>query len=156
MAEPDEATSGLVVTRETTAPRSRVWEVMADGWTYSQWVVGNSRMRAVDPHWPQPGSTIRHSVGVWPLLLDDSTVVDECVPLERLVLIANGRPLGKARITLRLFDTDTGCRIEMAEVPVSPPMSWLPDRVALAAALPRNRECTWRLAALAERRSPED
>jgi hypothetical protein len=44
----------------------------------------------------------------------------------------------------------------MAEVPVSGPLSWLPKRVALAAALPRNRECTSRLAAIAERRRPDD
>jgi hypothetical protein len=58
---------------------------------------------------------------------------------------------------MRLFDIEgNGCRIEMAEVPVSAPLSWLPKRVALAAALPRNRECTWRLAAIAERRHPGD
>jgi hypothetical protein len=84
---------------------------MADGWTYSQWVVGNSRMRAVDPHWSDAGSTIHHSIG--------------------------------------------GCRIEMSEVPASAPLSWLPDSVGLASAFPRNRECTWRLAALAERRQAE-
>jgi hypothetical protein len=114
-------------------------------------------MRAVDPNWPQVGSTIRHSVGVWPLLLDDVTVVEDCQPLHRLVLLAKGRPFGKARITLRLFDIDGGgCRIEMAEVAVGPPMGWAPNGVALAAAFPRNRECTWRLATIAERRTPDD
>jgi hypothetical protein len=114
-------------------------------------------MRAVDPNWPHTGSTISHSIGVWPLLLDDVTVVEDCQPLERLVLLAKGRPFGKARITLRLFDTDDGgCRIEMAEVPVGAPMGWVPKRLALAAAFPRNRECTWRLAAIAERRTPDD
>jgi hypothetical protein len=55
---------------------------------------------------------------------------------------------------MRLFDTDgDGCRIETAEVPVTRPLKWLPHQVTLAAALPRNRECTRRLAALAERRS---
>jgi uncharacterized protein YndB with AHSA1/START domain len=152
-----EVESSLTVQRETRASREQVWAVIADGWTYSQWVVGNSRMRAVDPNWPQTGSTISHSVGVWPLLLDDVTVVEDCQPLEQLVLLAKGRPLGKARITLRLFDTDGGgCRIEMAEVPVGAPMGWVPKRVALAAAFPRNRECTWRLAAIAERRTPDD
>lgn len=150
---PSESESQLSVTRVTSASRQRVWDVMADGWTYSQWVVGNSRLRAVSPDWPAAGSTIHHSVGVWPLLLDDQTMVEESVPQERLVLLAKGRPFGKARITLRLFDVHGGgCRIEMAEVPVGMPMGWVPDRVALAAAIPRNRECTWRLAALAERR----
>jgi uncharacterized protein YndB with AHSA1/START domain len=154
---PPETDSELTVRRVTKASRRRVWEVMADGWTYSQWVVGNSRMRAVSPDWPAVGSTIHHSVGVWPLLLDDETEVLESVPQERLVLLAKGRPFGKARITLRLSDVDGGgCRIEMAEVPVGMPMGWVPKRVALTAAIPRNRECTWRLAALAERRVSDD
>ncbi|MCV7420393.1 SRPBCC family protein [Mycobacterium yunnanensis] len=158
MTEPSsEVERELSVKRDTTTSRQRVWEVLADGWTYSQWVVGNSRMRAVSPDWPAVGSTIHHSVGVWPLLLNDQTEVLESVPQELLVLLAKGRPLGKARITLRLFDLDGGgCRIEMAEVPVGMPMGWVPERVALAAAVPRNRECTWRLAALAERRVSDD
>lgn len=154
---PTEVESQLTVRRDTSASRQRVWDVIADGWTYSQWVVGNSRMRAVSPDWPAVGSTIHHSIGVWPLLLDDQTVVEESVPQERLVLLAKGRPIGKARITLRLSDIEGGgCRIEMAEVPVGAPMGWVPDRLALAAAIPRNRECTWRLAALAERRVSDD
>jgi hypothetical protein len=151
---PEEAESPLTVRRTTTASRARVWEVIADGWTYSQWVVGNSRMRAVDPQWPAKGSKIHHSIGVWPLLLDDETTVEDCQPQEQLVLLAKGRPFGKARITLRLSDIDGGgCQIEMAEVPVGAPMGWVPDRLALAAAHPRNRECTLRLVAIAERRS---
>jgi uncharacterized protein YndB with AHSA1/START domain len=157
MTAPKEVHGSLTVERITSASRQRVWEVLADGWTYSQWVVGNSRMRAVDPNWPDVDSTIHHSIGVWPALMDDSTVVLSSSPARELVLLANGRPLGKARITLRLFDVDGGgCRIEMAEVLASPPLSWLPDRVALAAAFPRNRECTRRLAALAERRQSDD
>ena len=154
MTHPEEADSSLTVTRETTASRERVWAVIADGWTYSQWVVGNSRMRAVDPGWPAVGSTIHHSIGVWPLVLDDETSVEDCRPSEQLVLLAKGRPFGKARVTLRLFDLARGgCRIEMAETPVGFPMGWVPKRLALAAALPRNRECTQRLAAIAERRT---
>lgn len=155
--EPAEITKSPIVRRETRAARQRVWSVLADGWTYSQWVVGNSRMRAVDPNWPAPGSTIHHSIGIWPALINDSTVVESSIPEEQLVLIANSRPLGKARITLRLHDVEGGgCLIEMAEVPITPPMSWLPHSVALAAIFPRNREATWRLAALAERRTEDD
>jgi hypothetical protein len=156
MELPEEVDSSLTVKRDTSATRQRVWDVIADGWTYSQWVVGNSRMRAVDPQWPAPGSTIRHSIGVWPFVIDDLTVSEVCNPPGELVMLAKGRPFGAARITMRLFDIEGGCRIEMAEVPVSAPLRWLPKRVALAAALPRNRECTWRLAALAERRRPDE
>jgi hypothetical protein len=155
VAQPEEIDSSLTVRRDSKATRKQVWDVIADGWTYSQWVVGNSRMRAVDPDWPNQGSTIEHSIGVWPMVLDDETVVEECVPLEHLVLLAKGRPFGKARITMRLSDIEGGgCRIEMSEVPVGAPLGWVPERLALAAAAPRNRECTWRLAALAERRPP--
>jgi hypothetical protein len=153
MTTPSEVGSSLTVTRTTAATRDMVWSQIADGWTYSQWVVGNSRMRAVDANWPAPGSTIHHSVGAWPLLLDDETVVEACVPKHELVLIAKGRPLGAARITLRLSDFEGGCLIEMSEVPVSAPLKWLPTRAALTAAWPRNRECTRRLAALAEGRT---
>lgn len=148
-----EAQSSLTVTRETTASVRAVWDVLADGWTYSQWVVGNSRMRAVDRDWPAPGSRIHHSVGLWPLVVNDTTTVVECAPREQLVLLAKTRPFGAARITIRLGQIPAGCRIEMAEVPAVAPLSWLPDPVALAMAWPRNRECTWRLASLAERRN---
>jgi hypothetical protein len=147
-----EVRSPLTVKHDSTATRQQVWDVMADGWRYSQWVVGNSRMRAVDANWPAPGSKIYHSIGVWPLVINDETVAESCEPLRELVLIAKTRPLACARITMRLFDIDDGCRIEMAEVPIGGPLSLVPHQLALTLAWPRNRECTSRLAALAERR----
>lgn len=130
--------------------------MLADGWTYSQWVVGNSRMRAVDPDWPAPGSTIRHSIGVWPAAIDDEAMVEECVPLERLVLLAKMGPLGAARVTLRLSDIPDGCRVEMDEVAVRPPMSFVPNPLQQLALFVRNRESLWRLGALAERLKPSE
>ncbi|BBZ75424.1 polyketide cyclase [Mycolicibacterium anyangense] len=144
------------VTRDIAAPRARVWEVLADGWTYSQWVVGNSRMRAVDSDWPAAGSRILHSIGVWPAVIDDETVVLSCIPQQELVLLARLGPLGAARITLRLSDIPQGCRLEMAEVAVEGPMRFVPNRLQLAGVWPRNKERTWRLANLAEERDPED
>lgn len=144
----------MATSREVTASRQQVWDTIADGWTYTQWVVGNSRTRAVDSNWPQPGSAIRHSVGVWPLVINDKTVVESCKPGEELVLRAHLGVLGAARITLRLTDTPNGCRIDMIEVPASGPINLVPDRLVLAAVYPRNRECLLRLAALAERLEP--
>ena len=43
-------------------------------------------MRAVDDHWPQVGSRIHHSAGVWPAVINDDTEVLGCEPLRRLVL----------------------------------------------------------------------
>ena len=145
----------MTVTRDIAATRQRVWAVLADGWTYSGWVVGNSRIRAVSAAWPATGSRILHSIGVWPTVIDDETVVQSCVPEERLVLLAKIRPAAEARITLELVDTADGCRVQMTEVAVSAPLRWVPDAVQLTGVAPRNRECLWRLAMIAERQGPE-
>jgi uncharacterized protein YndB with AHSA1/START domain len=144
----------MSTTRDVAAPRERVWDVLADGWTYTHWVVGNSRTRAVDTNWPEPGAAIRHSIGVWPAVIQDQTVVESAEPPHELVLHAGMGILGAARITIRLTDRPGGCRIEMIEVPVEGIVGLVPDRAALIAIHPRNRECLWRLAALAERLEP--
>ena len=141
--------------RLVEASRTRVWEVLADGWTYSQWVVGNSRMRTVAEDWPASGAVIEHSIGVWPLVIDDCTISQECRPPEELVLLAGLGAFGAARISLRLEEAPGGCCVEMLEVPVRGLMSVIPNHVALVAVYPRNLECLRRLAALAERRSPD-
>jgi hypothetical protein len=146
----------VTVTRDVAASRQQVWDVIADGWTYAQWVVGNSRMRAVDPEWPTPGSRILHSIGVWPAVINDHTVAEKCVPLEELVLLAKAGPFGAARVTLRLRDIPDGCRVEMDEIAVRPPMSWVPYPLQMVGLWPRNRETLWRLGALAERRKPSE
>ena len=145
----------MTVTRDIEASREQVWSVIADGWTYSQWVVGNSRMRAVDPNWPAVGSKICHSIGVWPLLINDETVVEECVPEEKLVLHAKGQ-LGGARVVLRLSDIPKGCRVTMEEYPVSGIGAVMPSKVGDIAAWPRNRETLWRLGAIAQRLNPDN
>ncbi|MBV9516149.1 MAG: SRPBCC family protein [Mycobacteriaceae bacterium] len=146
----------MTATRDIDAPRRRVWEVLADGWTYSQWVVGNSRMRAVDANWPAPGTIIKHSIGAWPLVIDDETVSLECNPERELVLLAKVGPVGAARVTLRLTDIENGCRVEMSEVPEQGPMSIIPDRIAEPVADVRNRECLWRLENLSKHRDPAE
>jgi hypothetical protein len=145
----------VTVTRAIAATRQRVWDVLANGWTYSGWVVGNSRIRAVDSHWPAPGTRILHSIGTWPAVINDETVVLSCVSGEELVLLAKVRPAATARITLRLTDLPGGCRVEMSEVAASRPLRWVPDRVQLLGVAPRNRECTWRLAMIAEQQVPD-
>ena len=67
-------------TRIVHATPDEVWKVLADGWLYPLWVVGASRMREVDDTWPAVGSKLHHSVGAWPLLLDDNTEVTAVEP----------------------------------------------------------------------------
>ena len=85
----------MTVTRDVAATRQRVWDVLADGWTYSGWVVGNSRIRAVSSDWPAPGARILHSIGTWPAVIDDETVVESCITGEELVLLAKIRPAAR-------------------------------------------------------------
>ena len=146
----------MTVTWDVGAPRQRVWDVLADGWAYAGWVVGTSRIRAVSADWPAPGSRILHSIGTWPAVLNDETVVESSEVGHELVLLAKVRPAAQARITMRLSDLpDGGCRVEMTEVAVSRPLRWVPDRLQLLGVAPRNRECIWRLARIAEKRDPD-
>ena len=94
-------------TRHIQATPQQVWDVLADGWLYPLWVVGATRMRDVDPHWPAVGSRLHHSVGTWPFVIDDHTEVIECEPTHRLVLHAKAWPTGTAGVVLRLEPVGT-------------------------------------------------
>ncbi|MDT0213016.1 SDR family NAD(P)-dependent oxidoreductase [Rothia sp. ARF10] len=137
--------------RTVAAPAERVWDVLADGWTYANWVVGTARIRAVDETWPAPGSRIHHSVGLWPALLSDTTRVEECDPGRRLLLTARGWPLGEARVEIVVEpDGPESCTVTITEDAVSGPGTLPPRLVRQAMILPRNHEGLKRLAYLAE------
>jgi hypothetical protein len=138
------------VRRDVDAPASAVWRVLSDGWLYPTWVVGASRMRAVDPTWPGVGAQLHHSVGVWPLLLDDTTTVLASVPKRELVMRARGWPMGEATIRLTLTEHAGACEVEMAEDVENGPARLIPAPARGAALVPRNNETLRRLAYLAE------
>jgi hypothetical protein len=94
-----------------------------------------SALSAAD--WPAPGARILHSVGTWPAVIDDETVVESCITGEELVLLAKIRPAAEARITMQLSDIPGGCRVAMTEVAVSAPLRWVPDSVQLTGVAPR-------------------
>lgn len=133
-------------------PAEAVWRVLADGWQYATWVVGASRVRAVDATWPEPGSRIHHSVGLWPVLLSDVTEVEACDPGRSLLLRAKGRPLGEARVLIEVAPHDRGSVVRIREDAVGGPGRLVPVVLRQAAILPRNEEALTRLALLAERR----
>src|ERR671928_80528 len=84
----------LEVTRRVKATPEQVWGVLADGWLYPSWVVGASRMRAVDENWPAAGAQLHHSVGIWPAVTNDETVCLESDPPRRFKLQAPGGAAG--------------------------------------------------------------
>jgi hypothetical protein len=146
---PDDA---AVVTKTSTATPEQIWNVLADGFSYSAWVVGASHVRAVDAAWPQPGAKLHHAVGVWPLLIKDSTSVESCVAGRSLGLLASARPFGHARVLLELDPRPGGAQLTMSEAPVSPGLRGSMPRLFWAPLLrARNEESLGRLVALAER-----
>ncbi len=80
-----------------------VFDVLRDGWTYADWVVGAKHIRDVDSGFPAVGTAFHHKVGVGPLQLNDHTEVLEYRPDERIVLKAKTRPFGTAKVTMEAY-----------------------------------------------------
>ena len=80
-----------------------VFDVLADGWSFATWVVGAARIRDVSEGWPAEGTQIHHSVGGWPLLIDDTTTVRRSERPRLLELTVRAWPSGEGvvRITCR-------------------------------------------------------
>lgn len=144
----------VTVTRAVGCTPDAVLGVLADGWSYSTWVVGTARVRAVDDAWPAPGSRILHSVGIWPALLDDETVVRAWEPGRGIDLQARGWPAGEARVRIEVAPTADGCVVRIAEDAEKGPGTLVPRPLRSAVIAPRNVETLRRLAFLAERRNP--
>lgn len=138
--------------RYVAAPPSAVFDVLADGWGYASWVVGAARIRDVDPAWPAPGSRIHHSVGAWPLLVDDTSTMDVWERDRLCVLTVRAWPTGEGRVRIRVEPEGEGSRVVMEEEAVSGPARFVPRVLQDASLLPRNREALRRLGFIAERR----
>ncbi|TCC07770.1 SRPBCC family protein [Kribbella soli] len=130
-----------------------VFAILTDGWSYGAWVVGASRVRDVDPPWPEPGGKIHHSVGAWPVLINDTTSVLEYEPLSRLRLRVRAWPAGHGEVEFRATTVETGCRLVMFEQATGGPVSLLPAPVQDLFLGARNTETLHRLALLAEHRT---
>ncbi|MGO4692382.1 SRPBCC family protein [Glaciibacter sp. 2TAF33] len=135
--------------RMNCAPE-QVFTVLADGWLYPTWVVGASRMRGVDDSWPGVDSTIHHSVGVWPALLDDSTVLLEWNPPRHAMLKARGWPAGEAHVAIDVQPRGNGCVVRITEDVVAGPARLVPKILSDVVIRARNTETLHRLAYLAE------
>ena len=130
-----------------------VFAVLADGWLFPTWVVGASRMRDVDAAWPEVGSKLQHSFGVWPALINDETTVLEYDPPRRLVIQPKGWPIGEARVTLEVKRRPEGCVVRITEEAVEGPGSFVPKPLLDVPLFIRNVETLRRLAYIAEGKS---
>jgi hypothetical protein len=141
------------VTREVAATLDEVWQVLDDGWLYPLWVVGASRMRDVDASWPEVGARLHHSVGTWPLLLDDKTEVLEVEHGRQLRLKAHSWPAGAAEVLIETSAIGTGTRVSIREDASDGPGTLVPRFARQIAMVPRNTEALKRFAFVAEGRA---
>ena len=128
-----------------------VFDVLTNGWSYSQWVVGASRVRDVSDGWPAEGTMIHHSIGAWPFLIDDTTSVRRLERPSVFELTVRAWPSGEGfvRITCRPAGDDT--EVMMEEDATKGPARFVPKLVRDLALDRRNREALARLAILVER-----
>lgn len=129
-----------------------VWKVLADGWLYPVWVVGAARIRDVDAEWPAKGSRIHHSVGLWPLLIDDHTEVLDATPGRSIKLRARGWPIGEAEVDISLAETGAKTRITIEEDATAGPGLLVPEPLKGLSLKWRNVETLRRLAFIVEGR----
>ncbi|MEK8106739.1 SRPBCC family protein [Micromonospora sp. M12] len=124
--------------------------MLADGWTYSDWVVGTAHVRDVDDAWPRVGSQLHHRAGPWPFSLQDASTVLVCEPPHRLVLKAGLWPAGKRSWPSR-WSRSTAAPGTPREDFAAGPLRWVRNKVNDLVLHLRNRETLDRLADIATR-----
>jgi uncharacterized protein YndB with AHSA1/START domain len=139
--------------RPISATPEQVWSVLADGWLYPLFVVGAARMREVDDTWPAVGARLHHSVGTWPLLIDDTTEVLEVEEGKRLLLLARGWPAGQAHVEITLEPKGTDTLVTIVEQATAGPGALIPKAVQDPQLHVRNIETLRRLAFVVEGRA---
>ncbi|MFI5250782.1 MAG: SRPBCC family protein [Gemmatimonadales bacterium] len=144
-----------VLIRRLDCTPEQVFAVLADAWVYPTWVVGASRLRAADPGWPRAGCKLHHSIGVWPLVLNDETRVDVWDAPRRMVLEAKTRPFGSERVIIEAKPRGSGCVVRMEEFVLSGPLKLIPTPLMDLALDIRNRETLRRLEYVAKGRADE-
>jgi uncharacterized protein YndB with AHSA1/START domain len=139
--------------RPISATPDQVWSVLSDGWLYPLFVVGASRMRDVDEGWPAVGTRLHHSVGTWPLLIDDTTEVLEVEQGRRLLLLARGWPAGQAHVDITLEPRGTDTVVTIKEQATAGPGALIPKALQDPQLHLRNIETLRRLAFVVEGRT---
>ena len=139
--------------RHIAATPAGVWAVLADGWMYPVFVVGASRMRDVEESWPAVGSKLHHSVGSWPVLINDNTEVLEVEDGRRLFLRVRAWPAGEGNVEFTLEPSADGTEVTIKEDAAHGPALLIPKPVRDAQLHWRNTETLRRLAYIAENKA---
>lgn len=129
---------------------SAVWDVLADGHRYGEWVVGTSESHPVRGQWPRMDAAIQYQIRIGPLQLDNETVVRHCEEGTRLELEAKAGVLGSARIAIELRPWGEHCLVIVDEHPLRGAGGRLHNAGFEALIQLRHRAMLARLAALCE------
>jgi uncharacterized protein YndB with AHSA1/START domain len=145
-----------IVEKVIGAPPQQVFDVLADGWTYSDWVVGTTHMRDVDDGWPAVGSRLHHRAGPWPVSLTDTSTVLVCEPPHRLVIRAGLWPAGEATVVFTLEPVgQNATRVRLGENFTAGPLRWIRNKLNDLVLKQRNKETLNRLADIATRQKAD-
>jgi hypothetical protein len=141
-----------IVQRTIQAPPDRIFAVLADGWTYSDWVVGTVHIRDVDGNWPEPGAKLHHKAGPWPFSLHDTSTVVSMTPDRELTLRAGLWPLGEATVIIQLDPVGASAtRVTIQEDFHAGPLLWARNKINDLVLHRRNVETLRRLSDIATR-----
>jgi hypothetical protein len=125
------------------ATPAAVFDVLADGVRYADWVVGAKRIRRIEGDFPAPGSVLHNVVGPPLVSVPGSTTVVESAPPRHLLLEARVGPF-TARVRFELVPDLPGTLVAMDEVGANR-FSRALLRLTRPLVLARNGETLWRL-----------
>ncbi|HVM27450.1 MAG TPA: SRPBCC family protein [Mycobacteriales bacterium] len=127
----------------------QVFDVLRDGYSYGDWVVGTRHIRTVDAAWPDEGAKLHYTVGYGPLRKDDETVVLVSAPDTRLEVEARAWPAGTAHIAITAEAAEGGTLVSIDEKPHRGPAKLLHNPLLDLVVKARNVETLRRLEAKA-------
>jgi Polyketide cyclase / dehydrase and lipid transport len=129
-----------------------VFDVLRDGRSYQEWVVGTRAIREVEPGWPEPGTALHYTIGYGLLRKDDETRSRKYDPDHRLELEAHAWPAGTVRIDLRAEPVEDGTLVTIDEHPLHGPARTVHNPALDALIWIRNVETLRRLESVTRRR----
>jgi uncharacterized protein YndB with AHSA1/START domain len=142
-----------VIEKVVDVPPERVFAVLADGWTYSDWVVGISHIARVGADWPSAGSAVHYQVGAGQLGLRATITAVAADPPFNLVISPKVWPLGEYLVRIVLDALEGGrTKITFSEELVAGPLHMLRRKTTDGLLYLRGRETVHRLAELAVHR----
>jgi hypothetical protein len=135
------------------APAGAVFAVLCDPRCYQRFVAGTKRVRRFDPDWPEPRTTLHHTVGFGPLALRDTSVAIAITAPTKLTIWPHIRPFVVTESRFELEPRDGRTLVRLDEYAVDGPLArvWA-GPLDWAMGL-RNRVLLRRLARLAEHRN---